>query len=121
MLDTVEWERVENLVVRPIFFEVLGSGDKLLNETCQGVELVWANIFRLVEYELVTGSICGLEKLGSSDTLHLPQGHDAHAISEDVRLVHVVSGQQHRPANSQLGKQVPQLSTSERVHSYTVV
>jgi hypothetical protein len=32
-----------------------------------------------------------------------------------------VRGQQHRPAHSQLGKQIPQLPACERVHTYTAI
>lgn len=55
--------------------------------------------------------------LCASDGLHFPLGNDGDSISQHLRLVHVVRGEQHSAVPPQRTQQIPQLAPGVYIHA----
>mmetsp|Transcript_67824 Transcript_67824/g.133066 ORF Transcript_67824/g.133066 Transcript_67824/m.133066 type:complete len:559 (+) Transcript_67824:2327-4003(+) len=58
-----------------------------------------------------------LQKVGAALALQLPAAHDPDAVTQHVRFVHVVRGEQHCPPLLLALEQVPQLPSGQGIHA----
>jgi len=88
------WSKQINIIVDIYGSEVCGQvGDVLDRLTCTLQVLIWSF---LDKNQVVSLSKSALEKHGWAAALELSVGYDSNPISQYVRLVHVVGGQQDR-------------------------